>query len=400
MKIVHVNATYGVGSTGQIVRDLHESALQVGHESYAYWASAAKTHKEIRNVYRIGNTLDYKLHALLRRLGGLQGGHSRISTALFCRKLSELKPDVVHLHNLHSNYINIPMLLKHLGNMQVQVVITLHDCWFLTGYCTHYLPYKCENWTQNCENCPAVCSNWKKQQVQKRKACLQKAFTRMKRLKLVGVSQWITAAGSKVVKDKHITAACIYNWVDTNTFHPIDSSEKIRGKYQIPQHHKIILGVSQGWSSEKGLDDMLMLAASLQEQVTVLLVGYRGYAPDRVNVQYLGRKNKNELVELYSAADVFVNPSRMETFGLVTAEAMACGTPVVAYTNTVFKDIVPRQCGILVDDGKLEKMVQAVMHVLHEGKLMYSDNCRAWCKQMFDKRRQIQNYLDIYYSEN
>lgn len=399
MKIVHINATYGVGSTGQIVKDLHEAALCAGHESHAFWATATIYSSHSHNIHRIGNELDHKLHALFRRLGGLQGSHSRISTALFCRKLNELNPDVVHLHNLHSNYINIPMLLKCLADMQVRIVITLHDCWFLTGYCTYYQSYKCENWTQACEDCPAVCSTWKKRQVQKRKACLQEAFAHMKRVDLIGVSPWITTAGSKAIKRKHITAACIYNWVDTNTFYPIDSSERIREKYQVPSHHKIILGVSQEWSSRKGLDDMLMLADSLQEQVTVLLVGDRGHAPDRVNIRYLGRKNKNELVELYSAADVFVNPSRMETFGLVTAEAMACGTPVVCYDNTAFKDIVPQQCGILVDDGKIEKIVQAVMHVLREGKIMHSDNCRAWCKMMFDKSRQIQKYLDVYHSE-
>lgn len=396
MKIVHINATYGVGSTGQIVRDLHESALCAGQESYAYWATAAKTNKETRNVYRIGNVFDHKLHALLRRLGGLQGDYSRNSTVRFCKKLRKLNPDVVHLHNLHSNYINVPILLNHLANMQVDVVITLHDCWFLTGYCTHYLPYKCQNWQQNCVNCPAMSTNWKKHQVQKRKACLQEAFARMKRVKLIGVSPWITEVGSKAIQGDRITAECIYNWVDTDIFQPIDCSARIKQEYKIPPHHKIVLGVAQGWSKEKGIIEFLRIAEKFVKSVTVLLVGDRLNAPDRENVRYLGHKKQQDLVELYSSADVFVNPSRMETFGLVTVEAMACGTPVVCYDNTSFKFIVPKQCGIVVHDGDISAMISATEKILDIDKENFSELCRNCSTTKFSKQLQISKYLEYY----
>lgn len=396
MKIVHINATYGIGSTGQIVKDLHEAALCAGHESYAFWASAAKTNKGIRNVYRIGNTLDHKLHALLRRFGGIQGEYSKRTTIQLCHKIKILAPDVVHLHNLHSNYINISILLNHLVDMQVDVVITLHDCWFMTGYCTHYLSYKCEKWQRNCEDCPATGSSKKKHLIRKRKTFLNDAFSRMKSVKLIGVSPWITEAGAKAIQGAHVIASCIYNWVDTDLFHPIDSDEKIRKKYQIPPHHKVILGVAQGWSKEKGLIEFLRISEALKSSATVLLVGDRKNAPEMENVRYLGRKKQQDLAELYSAADVFVNPSRMETFGLVTVEAMACGTPVVCYDNTSFKYIVPKQCGCVVHDGDISSMITATQKILEIDRKNYSKPCRNWSTTKFSKQLQISKYLDYY----
>lgn len=396
MKIVHINATYGIGSTGQIVKDLHEAALVAGHESHAFWATATIYSSHTHNIHRIGNALDHKLHALFRRLGGLQGSHSRISTALLCRKLSELNPDVVHLHNLHSNYINIPLLLNQLVHMQVEVVITLHDCWFLTGYCTHYIPYQCNQWQNDCKNCPAVHSHWKKRQVENRKTYLKSSFARMKCVKIVGVSPWITEAGRIAISGENISHSCIYNWIDGTVFFPVDSKKQVRNDYNIPDNHKIIMGVAQAWSKNKGLEEMLAVADRLSATATLLLVGERNNAPLKPNIRYLGRRKQNELRSLYSAADVFVNPSRMETFGLVTVEAMACGTPVVCYDNTAFKAIVPPQCGILVEDGKAENFIQAIVQILLDGKTKYSENCCKWSSLNYDKEHQINKYHNIY----
>lgn len=399
MKIVHINATYGVGSTGQIVKALHETALAAEHESYAFWATSAKEFTSTPNVYRIGNALDHKFHALLRRLGGLQGSHSKIATLILCKQLTRLKPDVVHLHNLHSNYINISLLLNHLADMQVEVVITLHDCWFLTGYCTHYIPHQCMQWQNDCKNCPAVRSHWKKRQVENRKTYLKGAFARMKRVKFVGVSPWITEAGKIAFLGNHISHSCIYNWVDTSVFFPMDSEKQIRNEYDIPDNHKIITGVAQAWSAEKGLIEMLAIADKLRDKATLLLVGEQNCAPTRSNIRYLGRKKQQELVMLYSAADVFVNPSRMETFGLVTAEAMACGTPVVCYDNTAFKDIVSPLCGMIVPDGDVNELCRVTNDMLNSNKNNFSILCSKWVKEKFSKNIQIERYINLYSSK-
>lgn len=398
MKIVHINATYGVGSTGQIVRDLHEAALAAGHESRAFWATATIYSSHSHNIHRIGNELDHKLHALFRRLGGLHGSHSKIATLILCKQLTRLKPDVVHLHNLHSNYINISLLLNHLADMQVEVVITLHDCWFLAGYCTHYIPHQCMQWQNDCKNCPAVRSHWKKRQVENRKAYLKGAFARTKRVKFVGVSPWITEAGKIAFLGNHISHSCIYNWVDTSVFFPVDSKKQVRNDYNIPDNHKIIMGVAQAWSKNKGLEEMLAVADRLRDKATLLLVGERNNAPLRPNIRYLGRRNQQELVLLYSAADVFLNPSRMETFGLVTIEAMACGTPVVCYDNTAFPDIVPKQCGMLVPDGDVKELCLATNEILNKEKASYQQECNKWVKDNFCKNGQVIKYINMYMS--
>ena len=397
MKIVQINATYGVGSTGKIVRDISEMLIEDGHESYVMWATSCRAEKKDVNLIRIGGFLDHKLHALLYRLFGGQGSYSRLATKSACRKIEAIKPDVVHLHNLHSNYINLPSLLRFLAERDIPTLITLHDCWFFSGQCCHYLNHACLGWQKECSDCPAVGKRLRKK-VKKTLAERRALYESFDKLTVNGVSKWTAeVAGASVLKSAS-AIDYIYNWIDTDVYKPCGNPSEIRNKYGIPADKKIILGVSQLWSEKKGLSTFVSLAEKLSDVATVVLVGEcNDSALAEKGIKCVGfTSSREELAELYSAADVLVNASTVETFGLVTVEAMACGTPVVAYDNTGSSEIVEDGCGILVPDGDFNAMISAVRAVLDNGKETYSAACRNCVVENFAKDSQVDKYINLY----
>ena len=397
MKIIQINAVYGVGSTGHIVQDIHEMLYAKGHESYIFWATACANADNPAYFYRIGSQLDHKIHAALRRAGKDQGWHSKLATKAACEKIKLLKPDVVHLHNLHSNYIHLPTLIQCLGEEKINVLLTLHDCWYYTGYCTHYKKYgNCKRWCYGCSYCPAVSRMYQRrvEKIFKRKKDL---FSRIEYLYCNGVSQWTTedVRNSPLLNPREYTH--IYNWINTDIFKPYTNRAEVCNRYDIPASKKIVLGVAQRWSGEKGVQEFRKLSNCLSKDAVVLLVGNRNGLQSDDNIKFVGyTKNQRELAELYAAADIFVNPSSFETFGLVTAEAMACGTPVAAYSNTGTAELVTEACGVLVENQNAEKLTQAVRHLLSCPKEDYSVECVENVARNFEKYVQIDKYLSLY----
>jgi glycosyltransferase involved in cell wall biosynthesis len=396
MKIVQINAVYGVGSTGRIAQDIATQLRKQGHEAYVFWAIHGREDGN-DHLLRVGNTLDHKLHALLRRLDGKQGWHSKAATKKLCRELLQIQPDVVHLHNLHSNYIHLPYLLQFLGEHAIPTLVTIHDSWMFTcGYCTHYIYHNCDQWSKGCTNCPAVNKSLRKAGA-KLFRIKENLYSRIPNLAVNGVSQWTTAAAEQGMLKSAKISTCIYNWIDTELFQPQNNAAQVREKYGIPENHKLILGVSQGWSERKGLYEFLQIADKMQTEATVILVGEDCGIPARKNLKCIGfTSNQQELIDLYSAADLFVNPSRAETFGLVTAEALSCGTPVVAYDNTGSRELVAAQCGALAPDGDADSLVSLVRKVLASQKETYCAACRQWVLENFEKQNQLQKYMELY----
>lgn len=394
MKVVQINAVYGVGSTGRIAQQLHNALEKNGDKAYVFYGVKSSENNNDK-IKRIGNTMEHKAHALLWRIDGKQGFHSALSTKQLCLEIERIQPDVVHLHNLHSNYVHLEILLGFLAKAKIPVMITLHDCWFFTGGCTHYLRYgNCEQWKNGCQNCPM-----KDSQGRVAKTLYAKKENLYKALPILafnGVSKWTTRAGQDSILSVAKLYKTIYNWTDTAVFKPSENVEELRKKYGIADGEQVILGVSQGWGKGKGLQEFQFLAKAFNDNVKVLLVGEYGNLKDENNLQFLGTKTQKELVELYSIADVFVNPSRMETFGLVTTEAMSCGTPVVAYDNTGSAELVTSACGRLVKDGDVQALKESVQLVLNDGKAKYSQACRAWVQENFEKEKQIAEYLRFY----
>lgn len=394
MKILQINAVYGAGSTGKIVEDISLKLLDQGHLAYAMWGIKCRSSNDSVKLVRIGTTFDHKMHALLRRISGKKGWHSLYATKKACKQILEISPDVVHLHNIHGNYINLPYLLGFLAEYEIPTVATLHDCWEYTGGCSHYSSYNCEKWRTECKSCPAAKSAdikgaYKLQQAKK------SLFSKIPVLAIVGVSKWTAEdARNSILSDAKIIKH-IYNWIDTEIFFP-DQDQAVKGKYGIPEGEKIVLGVAQEWGNNR-IEQIVSLASALPEKVSVVLVGKVNEPPLNKNIKCIGYVNGlSDLVKLYSVSDVFVNVTENDTFGLVTAEAMACGTPVVAYKNPGSSEVVGEKCGILVENRDESALSHAVVEVLESGKSGYSEACRQWVCEKFDKNKQIQEYIDLY----
>lgn len=400
MKIVQINATYGIGSTGCIVKDIHERLTDQQNESYVFWAAKCIPEAVKDNhISRVGNGLDHKIHAVQWRILHNQGWNSRFATKQLCGKIRRIRPDVVHLHNLHSNYINLPLLLKFLAVYRIPVMITLHDCWLFTGHCTHFLNFDhCSQWrSKGCLDCPAFNNKYLKNKVHRQYEVKKKLFSGIKNLGVIGVSNWITGCGKESLLSDARIHKCVYNWIDYDIFHPGDDGETVREKYGIKKGQVMILGVSQGWSREKGLVEFQVLSRRLGSRGKIILIGNSENQRSSDNLVFAGyTANQKELSGLYSAADLFVNPSRMETFGKVTAEALACGTPVVAYDNTGTSELISMDTGILAEDGNIEEMINAVFSVLGRGKEEYSTNCRNRAIGMFNKKVLLNEIICTY----
>ncbi|RHG67621.1 glycosyltransferase [Mediterraneibacter gnavus] len=384
MKIVQINAVYEYSSTGRIVKELSNYISSKGHESYVFCTNTADSEN---NIFCVGTKLGRKIHGIFSRITGLQGYFSTISTKKVLKQLSRISPDIAHLHNLHANYINVNLLLDYLIEKQIPVVITLHDCWFFTGHCCHYLEDGCDRWKTGCGNCPAK-HKWNKSwffdQSGKVYSDRLKRYEKLKSLTVVGVSDWITNE-SKLSMFKNKSEFCrIYNWIDLNQFSP---------KAHEVNKRKRILSVSQSWSDIKGLSDIINIAQVTPEFDFVMV----GEMPSNIalpdNVKAVGVINNLEsLVAEYQNADLFLHLSYQETFGKVIAESLACGTPAVVYDVTAMPELIGDGCGAVVSLGDWKAASDAIQKVEHYRR----DKCRKYAEENFDMNKLLQQWLDLY----
>lgn len=396
MKIVQINAVYKKSSTGRTTMELHYVLRTQEIESYVF---AADSPVEEENVFLIGNQGDRKIHALLSRASGLQGYFSHGATRKLISQLEQIEPDVVHLRNLHGNYIHLPMLMDYLQKNKSAVVVTLHDCWFFTGKCCHYTEDSCLRWKESCGHCPAL-HKWNKSWLfdRSRKMLKDKKnwFTGIHRLAVVGVSDWITNEARQSLLGSASIVRRIYNWIDLDVFKPQDTAA-LRQKLGLKSEF-VVLGVSQVWDEKKGFSVFLDLARQMPD-IKVLLVGAVPEGAELpANVLAVGTVNDTAtLSQYYSMADVFFNPSIQETFGKVTAEAMACGTPVIGYNATATPELLGEGCGMVVQQGAdSTEIVEAVRTIQNGDARCLSEHCREYACRNFDKDKNIEDYIALY----
>ncbi len=359
MKVVQINCSAS-GSTGNIAKAIHRRLQAEGHESTIFYEVGTPTEP---NMCRIGNYFELHAHAVLSRYLGKQGYFSHLPTYKLIRRLKKLNPDIIHLHNLHGSYLNLPMLFRYLKKSTAQIIITLHDCWLFTGKCPHFTVAGCYRWKASCGNCPQL-GVYPQSKVDTTATCLADKKKWLSgfgnRLRVIAVSNWLRDTARESFLSQY-SVETIYNGLDISIFKPADG-HAARQKYGIGDRF-MILGVSANWNEQKGLGDFLRLAAQLREDEVIVLVGMtaeqvKTMPPNIIGIQRT--ENQQELAALYSAADVFVNPSREETFGLVTAEAMACGTPVIVYDSTACAEIVKEGCGYVLSPEHPEQLPEFV----------------------------------------
>ncbi len=398
MKVMQINAVYGVGSTGVIVEDLHNLSLKNGIESYVSYSTTNKNPDEIKNGYVIGDTLGKKIHAVLSRIGGKQAYFSTFATKKLIKHIEGVKPDIVHLHNLHSNYINLNLLLAYLGKKNIKTVVTLHDCWFYTGGCFHYTAAGCDKWQKSCGNCPKKKQDTPallKDNSAKILADRKKYFGKIKNLTMTGVSGWMTSEGEKTVFKGRKTEI-VYNGIDTSFFVPTSSNfrkdHKLEDKF-------LILALANKWFRPINKKTFDYVCENLSEDSVIVLLGCtefqrQGLPPNVLPLDFI--KDRDELRKVYSACDVFANCTREESFSLVNAEAQSCGTPVVTYRNTGAQETVDNKCSFSVENGNEKEFFEAIMKIKELGKKELSADCIKWVKENFDREENYMKYIELY----
>lgn len=362
MKYLFINSVAGSGSTGRIAADKCRELQKQGHQcvlAYGRWQANC----EDIQTYQIGTALDYRLHGLQTRLFDRHGFGSKAATKKFLNWAQEYNPDVIWLHNLHGYYINIELLFNWLKQAGKPVYWTLHDCWAFTGHCSHFDFVGCEQWKNQCRRCPQTrrypkC--WWKGNVRRNFERKKAAFTGVRDMKLIVPSHWLEGRVKQSFLSGYPTEV-VYNTIDTSVFRPTPS--KFREKYGL-QNKKIVLGVASVWEERKGLDDFLKLAAMLDKRYHIVLVGLDEKQLRRLPENILGlarTESLQELAALYSAADVFVNLSVEETFGLTNLEAFSCGTTVFAYRDTACAEFL--EAWYAVEKNDLESLVKKIEEV-------------------------------------
>lgn len=364
MKVLLINSVCGIKSTGKIAAQIAKNFISEGHTCKIAYGCETPSKDTLEISYRIGSDLTRKKNALLARLFDNEGLNAKTETKRFLEWADEYNPDVLWLHNIHGYYINYEMLfawIKSRPNMEVKW--TLHDCWAFTGHCPHFTEAQCNRWQSMCHNCPekgeyprSILADSSTSNFERKKA----AFCGVKNMTLYTPSEWLkNLVKQSFLKDYPVEVS--YNEIDKTVFKPTESN--LRKELKL-EGRKVVLGVASAWSKKKGLDAFEWLAKNLPDDYQIVLVGMTKEQIDKLPLGILGvglTHNQTELAQYYSMADVFVNPSIEETFGLTTYEASACGTPSIVYKDTACEEVVKLHGGIAVDRN-YEALKQAIIN--------------------------------------
>lgn len=390
--LLQINVTANWGSTGKIAEQIGLCAQNHGWRSYIAYGRMMNPSKN--ELIKIGNAFDVYEHYAEGKFLDNEGLASRGATKRLLGKMDEIKPDIVHLHNIHDHYLNYRMLFRYLAEKKIPVVWTQHDQWATTGHCCYNL-VECERWKEECHDCPL--SKWYCLDRSRRNFRLKKQLLGdIPSLTIVPVSEWL---GGNIrqshLKDRDIQV--IHNGIDIRTFspQPVNAYER----YGIDKNKKIVLGVAALWDARKGLDDFYELGKRLSaDEYAMVIVGQRTEDIKQIEngcqMVFVDRtQNALELAQLYSSASVFVNPTYQDNYPTTNLEAIACGAPVITYKTGGSPEAVDENTGLVVEQGDIEGLVSAIER-LSNGD--YKDACRKRAEAEFDNSKCFNPYILLY----
>lgn len=395
MKVLSINSV-NRGSTGNIMNGIAQKCRSLGYEAITCVPKTrSNKSRKINNQIFIGSVFSRKLHGILGYRTGKHGTFSKLATKGLIKKIKKLRPDIIHLHNLHGSYVNLPLLFDFIKKSKIKTVWTLHDCWSVTGHCPHFDMIGCNKWKTDCCSCsqysqyPAAKKDVSKWMHQKKKEW----FLGANNLTITTPSNWLKG----IIKEsflKDYPVEVINNGIDLSVFKPTESD--FREKYNL-EGKFIVLGVADSWGERKGLDVFIELSKKLDDRFKIVLVGTND-SVDRLlpeNILSIHRtENQTELAKIYTSADVFVNPTREEVFGLVNAEALACGTPVLTFRTGGSPEVIDDKCGVVTQKNDLDAMFLQITKLCIE-RPFSSKDCMARASS-FSKEDKFGEYVRLY----
>lgn len=394
-RILHINTMDIGGGASRIAYDLNEGINKYYGDKFESTLLVGR-----RKAYDSSNVIDFGIskneinfNGIITRLFGLDSVYSNTFSKKFTKEFID-KYDVIHLHNIHGYFFDIKLLelLK-----DKKVIWTFHDMWPITGHCAY--SYECEKWRLGCYNCelkneyPKIYLDTSRKMYKMKK----EIFNKLNNLTIVTPSQWLADEVKKsFLSSKKIEV--IYNGIDTSIFYERDKIS-VKKKYNINNDKKIILFLAADINDKrKGFKYLVESLNTLEnkENYVLISVGSKLNHTIRLKENFeiieLGYiYDKNMLAEIYSLADVFVNPSLSEVFGLTTVESILCKTPVIAFNNSCNSEII-QEFGIIVDNKSVHNLKQTIELNKYLNVLIERKNI----EDKYSLNKFIKSYIDIY----
>lgn len=402
MKILQVNSVYPLWSTGKITHDIHTTLQREGHQSIVCYGRGTDT---IVSPY-INKICTEKISRINRawvRLSGIMYGGHFLSTQKLINIIGREKPNVVHLQCINNNFINIYRIITYLKNNHIKTILTLHAEFMYTANCGH--AFDCNKWKTGCGNCPrlkqetrslffdATAYSWYR---------MKRAFDDFKEnLIIASVSPWVMerAKLSPILADKkHVV---VLNGLDTDVFHHYPNNH-IRAELGIKNDEKVIFHATPNFTDNpnhiKGGRFVIELAKRMPH-VRFIIAGSIYGDPPRVpsNVLLLGAvTDSHKLAMLYSMADITLLTSKKETFSMVCAESLSCGTPVVGFQAGAPEQISLPEYSSFVEYGNVDLLSTETSKMI--SKVFDQREIAKKAKEKYSKEVMSQNYIRLYKS--
>lgn len=397
VKVLQINSVYGVGSTGKITQALHTALLADGADSIVLYGRGPDA--DAPGVYRLCRNLYGRANSLLSRLTGLRYGGCNLATGKAFRILSKEQPDVVHLQCINGNFINIYRLISWLKEHQIPTVVTLHAEFMYTANCSH--AFDCERWKSGCGRCPRQYAASKSLLFDRTHASflrMQRAFSGFDtNLRIVSVSPWLMerAKSSPIFADN--SHCVILNGIDTEIFRPC-RAEDLKELHNV-SYKRVIFHATAMFSDEKedpkGGWYVLRLAEEMPDAVFIVAGKHRLHGSIPANVILLGEiRDQLLLARYYSLADLTVLTSKRETFSLICAESLCCGTPVAGFCAGAPEQISIPQYSRFVPNGDLDALRECIVQMLaipYDGRQIAQA-----AHKLYAKETMIHKYKALY----
>ena len=391
--LLQINITANWGSTGKIAEDIGKVAIANGWESHIAYGRDTKPTSASRLI-PIGNKWDMYCHGIKTRLLDKHGLASKKATKDLVKAIKQIDPDIIHLHNIHGYFIHYEILFEYLSAAGKPIVWTLHDCWPFTGHCAYFDFANCNKWKTDC----AVCKHKNTYPTSnilsnsadnfKRK---KKAFTSVGNMTFIPVSNWLSELLGESFLSKY-PKRMIHNGIDTSIFVPAENKQQKSGRFSV-------IGVASVWEERKGLKDFVELRKLLPTEYEITLIGLTKEQIESLPAGINGIARTNslaELIEYYSSADVYVNPTHEDNFPTTNIEALACGTPVITYNTGGSPEAVTEETGTVVEKGNIAYLAKAIKETCNKGKEHYIKACRQRAVTHYNKNDRFNEYTELY----
>lgn len=379
MKIIQVNSVYGYGSTGGIVKNIHEHLLAEGNSSYVLYGR--KKNVRSKNTTYISCRFSFFFHLLWTRLFSLHGYGSIIPTLKMIKRIKIINPDIIHFHNIHGYYLNIPLLTRFLKKTNYKLLITVHDDWLISekieSISTSILKFHKKEYPKSFFYLPYLIYRMKQR------------FIYLEHLNFIFPSLYMK---NEFVKNdvKISRSEVIHNGIDIDLF---NDANNIRKSMNL-ENYSVYLSVSSHWNQSKGIEILIGLSRLLSNTERLIIIGQtKRKLPE--NIIHINHVNdKKQLANLYKSADVFINPTLKDNFPTVNIEALASGLPIIAFDTGGNSEIISSyNIGKIVYEKNLTSLYQAIKEVTK-----FKDNRDIDKEKMveFNRKSMTKRYVQLY----